>query len=612
MLRTSRINPKLSVSTHIYGQYDFNRASMASPGTRIIAHETPNRRQTWAPHGQYGWYIGPTLEHYRCYTVYITKTSGERVVETVIFFPEKFILPFPSAQVLATQTAAELTHALLHPQPSGPFCRVGDEQTIALKRLADIFESATRQKSKVMIPPTDRVENAAPLRVQNTVSPQRVANTTAQQIPPQPTTSSHSTPNSHHRQQTPPRRAITPSTPHVMVRRSDGQQYNLSQDMVAETINQANHCFSISTNQEPKNSTKLSGNNQVIILPEMANAVICPETGKSLKHQELITKLRYKLKWMRSTVNEINRLYNTNTIIFIRRSNIPKGHKVTYGSFVVDIKDHKEEKERTRLTVGGYQIEYPGDKSTLTAGLTTAKILINSVISTLGAKFLVIDITNFYLNTPLGQFEYIVINLSSLPQKTIEKYNLIELSQDGKVYIEIQKGMYGLPQAGILTNKLLQRNLAKDGYRPMQHTHGLWTHDTCPISFLLVADDFGVKYVGREHAEHLMECIKKNYNISSDWNGSAYCGLALDWDYKNRTVDLSMPGYIKDTLKKYQHAALARPKHAPHIWNPPIYGAKTKYVEDKTTSPVLSDKDVNKLQQLTGTLLYYARAVYPT
>jgi hypothetical protein len=65
---------------------------------------------------------------------------------------------------------------------------------------------------------------------------------------------------------------------------------------------------------------------------------------------------------MRSTANEINRLYNTNTIRFIRISNIPKGRKVIYGSFVVDIKDHKEEKERTRLIAGGDQIEYPGDK----------------------------------------------------------------------------------------------------------------------------------------------------------------------------------------------------------------------------------------------------------
>jgi hypothetical protein len=102
-----------------------------------------------------------------------------------------------------------------------------------------------------------------------------------------------------------------------------------------------------------------------------------------------------------------------------------------------------------------------------------------------------------------------VINLVSLPQETIEKYDLNKLAQDGKVYIEIQKGMYGFPQAGILTNELLQRNITQDGYRPTTHIHGLWTDDSRPISFLLVVDDFRVRYVGREHAEHLMTYIKK-------------------------------------------------------------------------------------------------------
>jgi hypothetical protein len=73
-----------------------------------------------------------------------------------------------------------------------------------------------------------------------------------------------------------------------------------------------------------------------------------------------------------------------------------------------------------------------------------------------------------------------------------------------------------------------------------------------------------------------------------------------------------MPGYIKVALHKYQHAAPARPEHAPHTLNPPIYGAKTQYAEDETTSPALSNKDLHKLQQLTGTLLYYSRAVDPT
>jgi hypothetical protein len=87
-------------------------------------------------------------------------------------------------------------------------------------------------------------------------------------------------------------------------------------------------------------------------------------------------------------------------------------------------------------------------------------------------------------------------------------------------------------------------------------------------------DDFGVKYVGREHAEHLMTCIKKNYNISNDWNGGAYCGLTLDWDYKNRTVELSLPGYIRAALRKYQHLAPARPEHAPHTVIHPFMAPK--------------------------------------
>jgi hypothetical protein len=72
-----------------------------------------------------------------------------------------------------------------------------------------------------------------------------------------------------------------------------------------------------------------------------------------------------------------------------------------------------------------------------------------------------------------------------------------------------------------------------------------------------------------------------------------------------------MPRYINTDLHKYQHQTPVRPEHAPHQWNTPVYGAKTQYVEDKQDSPALSPKDVNRLQQLGGTLLYYARALDP-
>jgi hypothetical protein len=84
--------------------------------------------------------------------------------------------------------------------------------------------------------------------------------------------------------------------------------------------------------------------------------------------------------------------------------------------------------------------------------------------------------------------------------------------------------MCALPHAGILANDLLQRRLSLDGYYMTEHTQGLWKHETRPVWLSLVVDYFVIKYIGREHAEHLMASIKTYYEISSDWIGSAYCG----------------------------------------------------------------------------------------
>jgi endonuclease I len=78
------------------------------------------------------------------------------------------------------------------------------------------------------------------------------------------------------------------------------------------------------------------------------------------------------------------------------------------------------------------------------------------------------------------------------------------------------------------------------------------------ITFSLVVDDFGIKYVGQEHTYHLKASIEKHYQISCDWTGSAYCGLQFDWDYKNICVELSIPGYIKEALHKLQHPSPTR------------------------------------------------------
>ena len=113
----------------------------------------------------------------------------------------------------------------------------------------------------------------------------------------------------------------------------------------------------------------------------------------------------------------------------------------------------------TRLTVGGNLIVYPGDCGTPTVDLLTVKLLLNSVISTPDSKFMTIDINDFYLNTPMDRFEYMKLKLSNPPEDFVTLYNLVsKVDRNGFVYLKIRRGMYGLPQAGILSQQLLEKN----------------------------------------------------------------------------------------------------------------------------------------------------------
>jgi hypothetical protein len=87
--------------------------------------------------------------------------------------------------------------------------------------------------------------------------------------------------------------------------------------------------------------------------------------------------------------------------------------------------------------------------------------------------------------------------------------------------------MYGLPQAGILAQELLEKQLNNHSYSQNKAVLGLWTHKTQPISFTLVVNDFGVKYIGKEHAMHLISILKQHYKISEDWTSSKYIGSPL-------------------------------------------------------------------------------------
>ena len=102
------------------------------------------------------------------------------------------------------------------------------------------------------------------------------------------------------------------------------------------------------------------------------------------------------------------------------------------------------------------------------------------------------------------------------------------MEKDGWVYLNIVKGMYGLKQAGIISNMELTKHLDKFGYYPVQHTPGLWRHKTRATIFTLVVEDFTIKYATKQDSDHILQSLRAKYTISMDWEASLYIGITLN------------------------------------------------------------------------------------
>jgi hypothetical protein len=253
-------------------------------------------------------------------------------------------------------------------------------------------------------------------------------------------------------------------------------------------------------------------------LHEVAGAVMDVETGDMLEYRHLLKNPKYRETWSKALGKEIGRLAQgqkgivegTDALFFIPKSEVPpeRLRDITYARICANYRPEKADPNRIRITLGGNLVHYPGDVGTRTADLLTVKLLLNSVISTPGARFMSLDISDFYLMAPMTRYEYVRMNLTDFPEEMIEEYKLRDIATpDGCVIAECRKCVYGLPQAGILANKYLEKRLNEYGYHQSDYTNGLWTHKTRPIQFALCVDDFGVKYVNDEDVEHLKQAL---------------------------------------------------------------------------------------------------------
>ena len=477
LLRNARSNPKLSSYAYLEGNYDFNAHPMAPPGTLLAVHVKPTKRASWSPHSIKGWYIGPALNHYRNFSCFIPSTQQVVTSDTVEIFPHHNTIPTISQQDYLQKAIIDILSILQSNKPFLPHQQPTESQTDAIVKIATLLNRAESKPKPIIKPsPIDPPEDC------------------------------------HHISKIPRVKCGSPTT--------------------------VKSFSSESTLKINPNSFKAKAANFIASKEFFTFKVnhIYDNNGK----KETIDSLRKKFPeiWDKSLSNEWGRLaqgnkygiIGTNTIDFINFNDLPQAATVTYASFVCDYRPLKSEPWRVRIVVGGDRLTYAEDAGSPTTDMLETKILINSVISDAdkGARFLSLDLKDYFLASPMKNPEYMKVHISKFPSDIIQQYHLHSLvTKDGYIYIKIKKGMYGLRQAAILAYDQLVKFMKHYGYSPEMHTVGLWSHDSKPTKFCLCVDDFGVKYYSKNDANHLINALQAYYKISIDWDGTTYCDLTL-------------------------------------------------------------------------------------
>eukprot|EP00804_Cyclotella_cryptica_P010817 CCRYP_008749-RA/>CCRYP_008749-RA protein AED:0.21 eAED:0.21 QI:0/0/0/1/1/1/3/0/823 len=411
LLRQSNATPTVSTYTHLNGPFDYNKMPLAPMGCRVQVHEKSDACGTWAFHSIDGWYLSTSPEHYRTHTCHIKSTNSDRLSDTVVFQHKSITHPSLTPTDKLMQTVAVCAAAL-------------KGITAPTKDITDLKALLTAQPLPHPLqpnhtPPTvfqgcGTQQPAKPSKGVTNKRPCLVPCHSLYNQPPKPATNRTSC----HFYATPCHQTQTTQT----------YQVPKAKLLAAPATNTRSKRIS----RIPKPIPILSKRTKHVDTEvHRALAVMDQHTGKLLNYRALLRHPAYHNDWTKSSANEFGCLTNdvggrikgTNTICFIRKRDIPKDRlkDVTYGQFVCTIRPEKKEPNRTHLVVGGDRINYPGDVATPTAEMLAAKILFNSVISTAAACFMTMDISNFYLNTPLQRPEYIRMKITDIPEEIINE-----------------------------------------------------------------------------------------------------------------------------------------------------------------------------------------------
>ena len=124
--------------------------------------------------------------------------------------------------------------------------------------------------------------------------------------------------------------------------------------------------------------------------------------------------------------------------------------------------------------------------------------------------------------------------------------------------------MYGLPQSRSNSHDELKERLNKEGYFKSPLVPALWKHNKQSMQFVLVVDNFGIKYFSSDNLNHLHDSLKQYYDVKLDTEGKEYVKINLDWDYKNKKVHLSMIPYLEKALRQFDNVIPTKQQQSPY------------------------------------------------
>jgi len=267
-------------------------------------------------------------------------------------------------------------------------------------------------------------------------------------------------------------------------------------------------------------------------------------------------------------------------------------------------------KAKMRGTFDGSDLAYDGPVSAETADIDLVKAHWHACLAR-GWLRATADITSFYVGTPMEKEEWMAIRLDQLPEGVASDTRIQQLVRGDRLLVRVDKGIYGLPQAGRLARDRLVTHLAKAGYTEAPHVPSLFSHAGGRLFFVLTVDDFDIAYEKAEDLQDLLAHLRGLYKVTVDLEGGRYLAVDTAYDPRTGTLRLSMDSYYRGALEKLGVTRKGHPPGTPMPYSSPAYGKTGPQLITHDLSPPASQEERQYLQRCVGTLLYPARWVDP-